>query len=56
MNGMNNEEAYFERALQQYREESGDLREFVELESDLQQAIRHWALRLRDQMERQKRG
>ena len=52
---MNNEDLYFERALQAHREESGDLRDFADFESDVQQAIRHRAQRLRDQVERQKR-
>jgi hypothetical protein len=53
---MNNDDPYFERALPNYREESGDLRDFADLKSDVQQAIRHRAQRLRDQVERQKRG
>jgi hypothetical protein len=53
---MNDEDPYFERALQKYREESGDLRDFADLESDLQEAIRHRSQRLKDELERQKRG
>ena len=53
---MSNEDTYFERTLQTYREESGDLREFADLESDVQEAIRHRVQRLKDQVERQKRG
>ena len=53
---MDNEDPYFERALQTYREESGDRRDFVDLESSVQEAIRHRGQRLRDQVERQKRG
>ena len=53
---MNNEDSYFERALQRYRDETGDLREFADLESDLQEAIRRRAQWLRDQLEREKRG
>jgi hypothetical protein len=40
----------------QYREEPGDLQDFVDLESDVQEAIRNRVQRLRDQVERQKRG
>ena len=47
MNGMDNEDPYFERALQTYREESGDRRQIVDLESSVQEAIRHRAQRLR---------
>jgi hypothetical protein len=53
---MNSEDSYFERALQTYREESGDPRDFADLESEVQDVIRHRAQRLRDQVERQKRG
>jgi hypothetical protein len=53
---MSNEGTYFERTLKTYREESGDLLEFADLESDVQEAIRNRAQRLRDRLERQKRG
>jgi hypothetical protein len=51
-----NDSEYFERALMSYRELSNDLREFDELEHTLQQWILHKAQRLKEEIEREKRG
>ena len=50
------DDIYFSKALAEYRADSGDEREFVDLEAEVQHEILKRAQGLKAQREREKRG
>jgi hypothetical protein len=53
---MSDDEIYLSNALAEYRNDSGDERDFVELETSVQHEILKRAQELKAQREREKRG
>jgi hypothetical protein len=50
------DDTYFSKALAEYRDDSGDNRDFVDLEAEVQHKILKRAQGLKTEREREKRG
>ena len=53
---MNDDDRFFLRALQEFRDSSSDDRDFSDLPAEVQQAILHHAQQLKKRAEEEKRG
>jgi len=53
---MSDDDTYISKALAEYREDSGDDRDFVDLEAEVQHEILKQAQGLKTEREREKRG